>query len=152
MQWWLHGTIWETPAWILSSSQSASLLAFNSACNCSYSHSFIQFRKEMPNAWKVCAYLLPHCDSRHQLSITTSLQVIENITLGCFPKQHYYYYYYYYCLFVFSMATPMAYGGSQASGLIGTVAAGLHHSRSNSNAGSKPNLRPTPQLMAMPDP
>ena len=49
--------------------------------------------------------------------------------------------------FVFSRATPMAYGGSQARGLIG---AGLRHS--HSNAGSKPCLRPTPQLMAMLDP
>ena len=46
-------------------------------------------------------------------------------------------------------AAPMAYGGSQARGLIGAVAARLHHSHSNS--GSEPHLRPTPQLMAMLD-
>ena len=44
----------------------------------------------------------------------------------------------------------MAHGGSQARGLIGAVAAGLHHS--HSNVGSEPGLRLTPQLMAMPDP
>ena len=44
----------------------------------------------------------------------------------------------------------MVYGGSQARGLIGGVAAGLHHSHSNSE--SKLHLRPTPQLMAMLDP
>ena len=44
----------------------------------------------------------------------------------------------------------MAYGGSQARGLIGAVAASLH--QSHSNAGSKPSLQPTPQLRAMPDP
>ena len=38
----------------------------------------------------------------------------------------------------------------QARGLIGAVAAGLHHS--HSNARYKPHLRPTPQLRAMPDP
>jgi len=38
-----------------------------------------------------------------------------------------------YCLF---RATPVAYGGSQARGLIGAVAAGLCHS--HSNAGSEP--------------
>ena len=54
------------------------------------------------------------------------------------------------CLFVFSYAAPAAYGGSQARGLIGAVAAGLHHS--HSNAGSKPRLWPTPQLTAMLDP
>ena len=44
----------------------------------------------------------------------------------------------------------MAYGGSQAKGLMGAVAAGLH--QSHSNAGSEPHLRPTPQLTATPDP
>ena len=44
----------------------------------------------------------------------------------------------------------MAYGGSQARGRIGAVAAGLHPS--HSNAGSEPSLQPTPQLTAMPDP
>ena len=44
----------------------------------------------------------------------------------------------------------MAYGGSQARGLIRAVAAGLRHSHSNS--GSEPHLRPTSQLTAIPDP
>ena len=54
--------------------------------------------------------------------------------------------------FLFSLFkdAPMAYGGSQAKGLIGAVAAGLHHS--HSNARSEPNLWPTPLLTAMPDP
>ena len=47
-------------------------------------------------------------------------------------------------------AAPVAYGGSQARGLIGAIAARLHHS--HSNARSKPFLRPIPQLRAMPDP
>ena len=42
-----------------------------------------------------------------------------------------------------------AYGGSQARGRIGAVAAGLHHS--HSNARSSPRLGPTPQLTAMLD-
>ena len=50
--------------------------------------------------------------------------------------------------FAFSRAVPMAYGGSQVRSLIGAVAADLHQGRSN--AGSKPNLRPTPQLTATP--
>ena len=45
-------------------------------------------------------------------------------------------------------AAPVAYGDSQARGLIGTAAANLHQS----NAGSKPYLLPTPQLMATLDP
>ena len=47
-------------------------------------------------------------------------------------------------------ATLVAYGGSQARGLIGTVAACLRHSHSNIR--SKPCLWPTPQLMATLDP
>ena len=53
-------------------------------------------------------------------------------------------------LFVISWAAPAAYGGSQARGLIGAVASGLH--QSHSNAGSELHLQPTPQLMAMLDP
>ena len=50
-------------------------------------------------------------------------------------------------LFAFSRATPEAYGGSQASGLIVAVAASLR--QSHSNAGSELHLQPTPQLTAM---
>ena len=49
-------------------------------------------------------------------------------------------------VFVFSRAARAVYGGSQARGLIGAVAADLHHS--HSNAGSASRLRPRP----MPDP
>ena len=48
------------------------------------------------------------------------------------------------------MATPMAYGGSQARGRIGAAAGGLRHS--HSNARSKQGLPSTLQLTAMPDP
>ena len=51
--------------------------------------------------------------------------------------------------FFFFRATSAAYGGSQASSWIGAVAAGIHHSHSNSR--SEPSLWPTPQLMAMLD-
>ena len=52
-----------------------------------------------------------------------------------------------FCLF---KATPAVYGGPQARGQIGTIAAGLHHS--HSKARSEPRLRPIPQLTGMPDP
>ena len=58
-------------------------------------------------------------------------------------------YTYMYKTFFFGLFVP-AYGGSQARGPVGAVAAGLHHS--HSNVGSEPRLRPTPQLMAMLDP
>ena len=47
-----------------------------------------------------------------------------------------------FCFVLFFRAVPMAYGGSQARGLIVATAAGLHHS--HSNARSEPHLRPTP--------
>ena len=53
-------------------------------------------------------------------------------------------------LLAISWAAPTAYGGSQARGLIGAVAASL--CQSQSNVGSEPRLAPTPQLTAMPDP
>ena len=46
-------------------------------------------------------------------------------------------------LFVFR-AVPETYGGSQARGWVGAIAAGLYHS--HSHVRSKPHLRPTPQL------
>ena len=55
-----------------------------------------------------------------------------------------------FCLFAFSRAAPVAYGGSQARGLIRAIAARLCHSHSNNR--SEPHLQPTPQLMAMLDP
>ena len=50
---------------------------------------------------------------------------------------------------IFRVAS-VAYGGSQARGLIGSVANGVCHS--HSNVGYVPHPRPTPQLMAMPEP
>ena len=37
-------------------------------------------------------------------------------------------------IFCFFRAAPVAYGGSQARGLFGTPAAGLHHSHSNARS------------------
>ena len=52
-----------------------------------------------------------------------------------------------FCLFRAALAS---YGGSQARGQIGAVAAGLQHS--HRNLVSEPHLSPTPQLTAVPDP
>ena len=49
----------------------------------------------------------------------------------------------FFCLF---RATPVANASSQAKDPIGAVAAGLHHSHSNTR--SEPHLQPTPQLNA----
>ena len=54
-------------------------------------------------------------------------------------------------LFVYIFrAVPEACRGSQARGLIGDVVASLHHNCSNT--GSKPCLRPMPQLTTTLDP
>ena len=60
-----------------------------------------------------------------------------------------YFAFFFFFLF-FSRAAPLAYGDSQARGLIEAVATGL--CQSHSNAGSEPHLQPTPQFMATPDP
>ena len=57
--------------------------------------------------------------------------------------------FFFFFFFLSFRAAPVAYGGSQARGPNGAVAAGL--SRSHSNSGSKPCLRPTAQLTATPD-
>ena len=56
----------------------------------------------------------------------------------------------FYFIFLLLRAAPVAYGGSQARGRIGSTAASLCHSHSNTR--SVPCLRPTPQFMASPDP
>ena len=59
-------------------------------------------------------------------------------------------FFFFFSSFVLFRAIPVAYGGSQARGLIGAVAADLR--QSHSNARSEPCLRPTLQLTAMLDP
>ena len=55
----------------------------------------------------------------------------------------------FFCLFTFSRAGPMAYGDSQARGLIGAIVTSL--CQSHSNMGSEPCLQPIQQLTATPD-
>ena len=59
------------------------------------------------------------------------------------------------CLFVYLFRAPLAaYGDSQARGPIGAIAAGLHHSPSNSGSKLQPHRSSEllPQLTAAPDP
>ena len=58
----------------------------------------------------------------------------------------------FYLFFLLFMATPVAYGSSQARGQIGATAASSCHSYSHSNTGSKLHLQPTVQLTATSDP
>ena len=70
------------------------------------------------------------------------LQRLYSINVGVFLGV-----FFFFCLFRDALA---AYGGSQARGQIGATNASLCYS--HSNARSKPHLRLTPQLTAMPDP
>ena len=63
------------------------------------------------------------------------------------PSRSFFFLSFFFLLFGAALA---ACGGSQARGLIGAIAAGLHHS--HSNMGSEPNLRPTLWLKTTPDP
>ena len=59
----------------------------------------------------------------------------------------------YLLIFVFPRAARVAHGGSQARGPIGAVAASAFaRATAMLDPGSKPRLRPTPPLMATPDP
>ena len=62
------------------------------------------------------------------------------------PLFFFFFFFFFFCLF---RATPVAYGGFQARGLIGAVAASLHQSHSNTR--SEPRLQTIPQVMATPD-
>ena len=79
-------------------------------------------------------------------SVTFLVKVIRNLTPFLF------FIFIYFCLFLgpFFRAAPVAYGGSQARGLIGAVATNL--CQNHSNAGSEPLLWSTPQLRATRDP
>ena len=67
----------------------------------------------------------------------------------CIYKWHFIYLFIYlFCIFAFSRAAPTAYGGSQARGPVGAVAAGLYQSHSKAKSELRPP--PTPQLTAMP--
>ena len=60
------------------------------------------------------------------------------------------FFFFFFCLLSSFRSVPMAYGVSQARGLIGAVTAGL--CQRHSNARSELHMRPTPELMATPDP
>ena len=83
-------------------------------------------------------------------TITTAAKAVAMMT-DCGHRKHFFFSIFFsFCLLAISWAAPGAYGGSQARGLIGAIASGLH--QSHSNARSEPFLQPTPQLTATPDP
>ena len=75
---------------------------------------------------------------------------LKNRIAGSYGNSVFSFVFCFFGFFVFSRATPTAYGGSQARGQIGTTVASLCHSHSNTR--SESHLQPIPQLMAKPDP
>uniref|UniRef100_A0A8D0V3C3 Voltage-dependent L-type calcium channel subunit alpha n=1 Tax=Sus scrofa TaxID=9823 RepID=A0A8D0V3C3_PIG len=62
-------------------------------------------------------------------------------TISFHSPRNFFFFFFFFCIFAFSRATPMAYGGSQAKGLIRAVAASLHHSHSTQlHAGPSVNI------------
>ena len=95
--------------------------------------------------------LIPHSVFKLILFWIPDLCVLVPAEHFCHFRLHFFLsFLFFFCLFAFSRAAPMVYGGSQARGLIGAAATGQR--QSHSNAGSEPRLQPTPQLTAMPDP
>ena len=93
--------------------------------------------------------LLSH-NKNSKLALSTQLfPLLFSLSLFLFLKNYLFinlFIFVFFCL----VAATAAYGGSQAMGVIGAIAASLCHSHSNTR--SEPRLRPTPQLMATPDP
>ena len=80
-------------------------------------------------------------------NVVTTFPLLNNLGLRESKPENWvrsYDFLFFFCLFVFSRTAPTAYGGSQAKGHIGAIAAGP--CQSHSNMGSKPCLQSTSQL------
>ena len=103
------------------------------------------------SSWQ-CQILKPLSEARDRTCIlmdTSPVCYCRATTRTSFLAILFYFIFLVFGLFAFSRAAPLAYGGSQARGLIGAVTAGPHHS--HSNVGSERCLPPTPQVRARPD-
>ena len=93
--------------------------------------------------WKIWGMIKGH----NVCEMPTEEQIQKSCFIGGISLLKYFFFFFF---FAFSMATPTAYGSSQARDKIGNTAASL--CRSYSNFESKLYLWPTPQLMAILDP
>ena len=93
-----------------------------------------------------------HLESLNSLRIFSCvLCFILAVEKSFVPFILFYFILFYFILFIYCLfrATLRAYGGSQARGPVGAVAASL--CQSHSNSGSEPRLQPTPQLTTVLD-
>ena len=108
---------------------------------------------------ELCVMSLSHALGNFTLLLSLTIggsRVISKVirimfmTGFCKPVFFFFFFFFFLVFLLFFWTASAAYGGSQARGLIGAVAASLHHS--HSNARFKPHLQPTPELVATPDP
>ena len=92
---------------------------------------------------RICLFQILHRNGLIQLIVVCDWFLPLSITF-------FFSFLFFFSSFVFFRAVSVAYGGSQARGLFGATAVGLHHS--HINARSEPHLQPTPQLTAAPGP
>ena len=114
------------------------------------------FRRRQFGGWGECIWVMgwKSCEtgllwSLHNYKCDKFIWVIKNkLKKKSIPiSKKIFFFFFVFLLFLW--AAPAAYGVSQASGLIGAVAASLR--QSHSSTGSEPRLQPTPQLTATPD-
>ena len=98
-------------------------------------------------SWWQCHILKPLSKAR----VGTHILMDTSWIVSTAPQQELPSNFFFFFFFFLFRAASSAYGNSQVRGLIAATAAGLCHTHSYSNSGSKPCLRPTPQLMAAPD-
>ena len=75
---------------------------------------------------------MPHCslpNNYNSSNYNVIIRIATDISVNYLPANALTVYF-----FVFSRAEPAAYGGSQARGSVGAVAAGLHHRHSNARS------------------
>ena len=80
------------------------------------------------------------------------MEIRRSVKTPKFFEEIFIFNFYLFVYFALFRAAPTAYGGFQARGLMGAIAAGLRHSHSHSHIRSELPLQPMTQLEAMLDP
>ena len=151
---WPHCGIWKFPSQELNLSHNWHLCC--SCSNAASSNSLHQAPGSNPCLYSDpshCSQILNTlCQSRnsHMLFFILIISIQEIFIKLLLSTWHHAIYLFIYLLFGLFRAALPAHGSCQARGQVGAAAASLYHSQSNNRLES--SLRPTPQLMATPDP